>query len=359
MNVFDKPNILVIRFRQMGDAIVATPLLSSLRQTFPEAQIHFVLNDRIAPLFEGHPAIDRIITFTNEERHKSLTYMRKIWKIVHETHYDIIIDMRSTMNTLLFPLFSHSTQYRIGVDKPYSRFILNYRFPGAQPTENMVVHNLKFLQPFLSTGKVRKDSHLSLAITEEEKTEFRKYMESKGIDFSRPVMLVGVTAKLDDKTWKEAFMTETIRRICDEWPDLQIIFNFAPGKEAENARRIHEAVGNTNIFINIEAKSMRELAAMLSLSTIYFGNEGGARHIAEAVGTPSYVICSPSAKKATWIPANNPLQQAIAATDFLSEEELKMMTRQEVYDSITVDRVWEGLTTFCREQHILECSGRN
>ena len=69
MNVFDKPNILVIRFRQMGDAIVATPLLSSLRQTFPEAQIHFVLNDRIAPLFEGHPAIDRIITFTNEERH--------------------------------------------------------------------------------------------------------------------------------------------------------------------------------------------------------------------------------------------------------------------------------------------------
>ena len=346
-------NILVIRFRQMGDAIVATPLLSSLRASFPKAQIHFVLNDRIAPLFEGHPAIDRVITFSNDERHHALTYLRKVWKIVHETHYDVIIDMRSTPNTLLFPLFSHSTKYRIGVDKPYSHFILNHRIPGALPTEGMVEHNLKLMEPLKELGPLNTTSELSLAVTTEEKEEFRKYMEEKGIDFSRPVMLVGVTAKLDDKTWKEAFMTETLRRICNEWPELQVVFNFAPGKEAENARRIHQAVGNPNIFINIEAPSMRKLASMLSLSTIYFGNEGGARHISQAVGTPSFVICSPSANKATWIPAGNPLQQAIAATDFLNEKEMEKMTRQEVYDSISVDRVWEGLTTFCRAQHIL------
>ena len=346
-------NILVIRFRQMGDAIVATPLLSSLRASFPQAQIHFVLNDRIAPLFEGHPAIDRIITFTNEERHQTMTYMRKVWRIVHETHYDVIIDMRSTVNTLLFPLFSTRTKYRIGAVKPYSRFVLNHRIPGAQPTENMVDHNLKLIEPLKAVNDLSFVRQLSLFITDEERQDFKCFMESKGIDFMRPVMLVGVTAKLDDKTWKEPFMIETIRLICDRWPALQVVFNFAPGKEADNARRIHEAVGNPNVFINIEAPSMRKLAAMLSLSNIYFGNEGGARHIAEAVGTPSYVICSPSASKATWIPCDNPMQQAIAATDFLSEEEIRTMTRQDIYDSITVDRVWEGLTTFCTAQHIL------
>ena len=55
--------ILVVRFRQMGDAILATPLLSTLRANYPDAQIDFVLNERIAPLFEGHPAISRVITF--------------------------------------------------------------------------------------------------------------------------------------------------------------------------------------------------------------------------------------------------------------------------------------------------------
>ena len=346
-------NILVIRFRQMGDAIVATPLLSSLRATFPEAQIHFVLNDRIAPLFAHHPAIDRIITFTNEERHQSMTYMRKVWQIVHQTHYDVIIDMRSTMNTLLFPLFSLGTKYRIGIEKPYSRFILNHRFAGAQPTESMVDHNLRLLEPLSDLAPLQRVRRLSLAITDEEKQEFRDYMVSQGVDFARPVMLVGVTAKLEYKTWKEAFMIETIQRICQQWPNLQVVFNFAPGKEADNARRIYEAVGNKNIFINIDAPSMRKLAAMLSLCTLYFGNEGGARHIAEAVGTPSFVICSPSANKATWIPTDNPMQKAVAATDFLTGSKLQTMTRQQVYDSISVDRVWEGLTTFCREQHIL------
>ena len=63
---FAPMNILVIRFRQMGDAILATSLLNTLRHNFPEAQIHFVLNEKIAPLFQGHPSIDRIITFADE-----------------------------------------------------------------------------------------------------------------------------------------------------------------------------------------------------------------------------------------------------------------------------------------------------
>lgn len=352
-------NILVIRFRQMGDAIVTTPMLTSLRLSFPDASIHFVLNERIAPLFEGHPAIDRIITFTDKERHSFPTYLRKVWSIVHNTHYDVIIDMRSTVNTLLFPLLSPSSKYRIGINKPYSWLMLNHRFSSAKANENMVEHNLELISPLKEIRELKTTRKLNLSISTEETKRFRDYMESKGIDFKHPIMVIGVTAKLENKTWKEEYMTETIKRISREWPELQIIFNFAPGKEAENARRIYEIVSNPNIYINIEAKSMRELAAMLSLSTMYFGNEGGARHIAEAMNTPSFVICSPSANKFTWIPSNNPLHQAVAASDVLSDEEMKGMTRQEIYDSIKVEKVWEDLKSFCKASHILECKHHN
>ena len=59
-------NILVIRFRQMGDAILATPLLNTLHRSFPDAEIHFVLNERIAPLFEGHPAVSSPSAMTSD-----------------------------------------------------------------------------------------------------------------------------------------------------------------------------------------------------------------------------------------------------------------------------------------------------
>lgn len=48
--------ILVIRFRQMGDAVLATALLNSIRRSFPDAEIHFVLNSQLADLFAGHPS---------------------------------------------------------------------------------------------------------------------------------------------------------------------------------------------------------------------------------------------------------------------------------------------------------------
>ncbi len=333
--------ILVVRFRQMGDAILATPLLSTLHRSFPDAEIHFVLNERIAPLFEGHPAISRIITFSDAERHAPMTYLRKVWQTVHQTRYDAIIDMRSTLNTMPFALFSLHSRWRIGIRKPYTFGIYNHRIEGCEDDESMIAHNLKLAEPLKPTVT---DRNLTLSITEKEKADFRAYMQHEGIDFSRPVLLVGVTAKLESKTWAEDRMTETLRRLLDAFPHLQLIFNYAPGREAENARRIYsflsphsslptgEGRGGASIFLNINAKSPRELAAMAANCTAYFGNEGGGRHIVHAMGKPSLVVCSPMASKTTWLPQDTDvLAWGIDA------------------NNATVEEVWSQLLAFCKE----------
>ena len=375
--------ILVVRFRQMGDAILATPLLSTLRANYPDAQIDFVLNERIAPLFEGHPALSRIITFSDHERHSAFTYLRKVWQVVHQTHYDVIIDMRSTVNTMLFALFSLRSRWRIGIRKPYTWGVFNRRIEACEDDESMIDHNLKLVPPsippkggrqtpipsippkggrkspipsippkgerdssagqnrlFPPSGGQRGVKGLSLFITDQERQDFRQYMAGQGIDFSRPVLLVGVTAKLAHKTWPEDRMTEVLRRLIEAYPRLQLIFNYAPGKEAENAQHIHACLLSSAatpsqplpVFLNIQAKTPRQLAAMAANCTAYFGNEGGGRHIVHAMGRPSLVICSPGASKTTWLPQD---------TDVLA-----LGIDAASYDLITVDRVWLELQSF-------------
>src|SRR5690606_16832403 len=63
MNEDQIKHILVIRFRRVGDAILTSALCSSLRKTFPNAQIDYVVNEGIDSLFRNHPDIDRLITF--------------------------------------------------------------------------------------------------------------------------------------------------------------------------------------------------------------------------------------------------------------------------------------------------------
>lgn len=60
-------HILVIRFRRVGDAVLSTVICSSLKKTFPEARVDYVLNENIACLYEDHPDIDRTITFNDHE----------------------------------------------------------------------------------------------------------------------------------------------------------------------------------------------------------------------------------------------------------------------------------------------------
>lgn len=342
-------NILVIRFRQMGDAILATPLLNTLHASFPEAHIDMVLNDRIAPLFEGHPALHRIHTFTNSERHHVPTYLRKVWNIVHSTHYDAIIDMRSTVNTQLFALFSPSTPYRIGIDKAYTRLSSNHRMPACGQ-RSMIDHNIGLASPLAAMGPIVADRRITLPIGAAEIADMRQYLQRMHIDFDRPLVLMGVTAKLPGKVWAEDRMTWVVDRFVERFPEAQLIFNYAPGDEEVNARRIYANLkDNRNVFIDVQTRSPRELFALAHLINLYFGNEGGARHIVHAAGKPSYVVCAPGSNKTTWIPRDSVPADGIAAADLA---DTATMTAAQMYATIDRDSVWKGLCGFIQHHNI-------
>lgn len=126
--------ILVIRFRQIGDAVLATSLCTTLRRTFPDARIDMVLNSGIAPLFEGHPDIDRVIRFAPDDNKPLGAYLRKVRGVMKEGKYDMIVDMRSTIRTLLFSLMSLRTPWRLGRKKWYTRPLLNAVTENAAPS---------------------------------------------------------------------------------------------------------------------------------------------------------------------------------------------------------------------------------
>ena len=114
-------NILVIRFRRIGDSVLSMALCHSLKQTFPAANVDLVINKGIHTLYENHPDVDHVIAFDYDENHSICRYLAKVWRTTHATRYDAIIDMRSTLKTLWFSVFSLSTPFRIGSRKGYGK----------------------------------------------------------------------------------------------------------------------------------------------------------------------------------------------------------------------------------------------
>ena len=56
---FDQ-KILIIRFSSIGDIVLATSALRTIRRAYPKAQITFLTLDEHTPLLEYHPDLSLI-----------------------------------------------------------------------------------------------------------------------------------------------------------------------------------------------------------------------------------------------------------------------------------------------------------
>jgi len=56
-------NILIIKPSALGDIVLALPVLSALRRSFPDAKISWLVRSEFAELIENHPHLNEVILF--------------------------------------------------------------------------------------------------------------------------------------------------------------------------------------------------------------------------------------------------------------------------------------------------------
>ena len=287
--------ILVVRFKQIGDAILSSVICNTLKRTFPEAEVDYVVYEHISPLFENHKYIDNVISITKEEQKNPFKYLAKVWKVTRKK-YDIVIDIMSTPKSEVFTLFSLGSRYRIGRRKPKRGYTYNYKIDEPRDAKDKVDKFLKMLKPLEQEYKVMYDNNYIITLTFEEKSQMRKRMLDAGIDFSRPVYICAANSRRESKIYNTEKMKKIVERVRDELKG-QIIFFYSPD-EKDFIMKFYEKFENKkDLFVNINTKSIRELAMVIANCNFFFGNEGGPRHLAQSLDIPSFAIFSPSASK--------------------------------------------------------------
>ena len=333
--------VLIIRFRRIGDAVLSTVLCSTIRKNFPEAEVHYLLHDPINTLFEYHPDIDKVISFPAKDSVGS--YLKRVWRLMRKEKYDAIIDTRATFTSLCFSWFSFKTKYRIGTRKSYSFIGHNYRIANQKDdTLDEVSRNLLLLKPLERLKPLEYVSDFRLFITSEENRDFHSFMEREGIDFSKPVIVCTPFTRVKGKAWSMERMKKVLRLIIETY-DAQLIFNYNE-REKEAAFRLFREMGeDEHLFIHIEADSIRKLGAMCLQADFFFGNEGGPRHIAQALNIPGFAIYPPWVDKTKWLPNPSERYQGISPRDVILPDEWQSLTDRERFERITVKEVWARL----------------
>ena len=78
--------ILIIRFSSIGDIVLTTPIIRSVKQQLPEAEVHFLLKKANAPLLAGNPHEDKVHVYQDD--------LNEVIKELKEENFDFVADLQ-------------------------------------------------------------------------------------------------------------------------------------------------------------------------------------------------------------------------------------------------------------------------
>ncbi|MDA8078040.1 MAG: lipopolysaccharide heptosyltransferase II [Nitrospiraceae bacterium] len=123
--------ILIIKPSSLGDVVHSLPFLNSVRQRFPEAEIHWVIAKGLEGLLEGHPLINRLIIINKDSwkrisrAGRTIREFAEMAGMMRAEGYDLAVDLQGLLRSGLITLLSGARE-RIGFSEAREGSVLCY-----------------------------------------------------------------------------------------------------------------------------------------------------------------------------------------------------------------------------------------
>jgi hypothetical protein len=214
--------LLVTRLRFMGDVILTTPLLQSIREKYPAARITYLTEAAFAPLLSDHPAVDEVLIL-----HKNFyKQIRLIFRLLR-TRFDVAIDLFGNPRSALLTWLS-GAKMRIGGNFRGRRYFYTHRIRGGNEKMNAIQYHLRYGRPLGISSRIHDPV---IAVPEDQKAWAAAHLKELGYTLTRPVIGLHVGASWPAKKWFPERFAELAGLIQKEL-NADVYFTTGPGDAA-------------------------------------------------------------------------------------------------------------------------------
>ena len=283
------PRILVIRRNRMGDMIYTLPLLRALRRHFPQAYLSVACDPLGAPIAESCDAINEVLVLESgwnpwQAAWKNASYLQNYdWVVAAKGGFD----QRLALLTRLT-----NAAIRIGFERnaarPSAYFTDPVALPGNPSEEHQVDTLLRLLKPLGLVKATEFSGDLKLRIPPTSRAFADEVLAKPPFAPHPRFMLINFSSTVGLKFREEDFIA-LARRILST-TDLVVGFVAAPADQ-QKAVEVADCMGSKRV-IAVATPGPIDLAALLERSAFLLTPEGGAAHLAAAMGTPALVLWS-------------------------------------------------------------------
>ena len=272
---------LVICTRRIGDVLLATPIVRSLKHAYPNAAIDMLVFEGTQDIVSANADIRKVWTIAERPAIGShVALLRRLWR-----RYDLALSVlagdRPTFHAWV------AGRYRVGTLLPdkkswWKRRLLNEWVPFDNLDTHTVSMNLRLLE------RLGVQPHATPAVrwSAEDEEIVRGIMEA------RSYVVFHVSPKFAYKTWTVSGWAALGRWLVEH--GLTVVVTGGNGQDEQRycedvIRQLPD--GSVNLAGQI---GLPALGFLLSRAALYIGTDTAVSHMAAAVGVPSVVLFGPS-----------------------------------------------------------------
>ncbi|HMA87244.1 MAG TPA: glycosyltransferase family 9 protein [Burkholderiales bacterium] len=346
--------ILVVRRDNIGDLVCTTPLIDALRARYPRAHLAALVNSYNAEVLEGNPALDAVHVYT-KLKHRGTS----------ETALSVISEKLRLFATLRRARFDCVLLAKSGFDRQglaLSRWIgpravVGFAPPGGgrargltdpvAPVAAETLHEVEVLARLGDAlGVVDALGPLRAYPSTARVADWRARLPPLSVE--RKWIALHVSAREPGRHWPAEKFAALVAALAAD-ARLGFVLLWAPGAADDprhpgddaKAQAIRSAVPAAVPLLAAPTARLADLTAILSLCDAFIGADGGALHLAAAVGLPTVALFENlEHKKRHWYPWKVPYELVAPATrdiaDIAVEQVVAAWRRLEARDRASV-----------------------
>lgn len=274
----------------MGDIVLALPVLSALRASFPQARISWLVRTEFAPLLQDHPYLDEIILFDRRflgkawKNPKAFGALISLIKKLRRKKFDLILDLQGLFRTASLGWLS-GCPVRIGTRT--GREFSHIFYTRSVRQEQRTVHLVDYFLDIAKAAGANIDKVEFVLPTDSQADETaKKLMTEEKINANGYCVIVPGSAH-QDKCWP----TEKFAELADT---IASNFGFSLIAVGSAGERQQAEIINTQAktaVINLAGRTdIPTLVSLLRGAKMIISNDTGPGHIAAALKVPLVMV---------------------------------------------------------------------
>jgi heptosyltransferase-3 len=280
-------SILVICTARIGDVLLSTPVVRSMKAHWPDAQIDMLVFDGTGGVLANNPDIRQVISIARRPKLAArLAHVRRICR-----RYDLACSLRTS--SLASSLCWLAGRKRIGIVAPvrksWIRKLMLNRFVIDRDHNMHVVESVVSLMSLLDVAPRLEVVPPAVRNQSEELEQLNVLLAPTA---GRPVVVVHMYPRYTYKMWHAEGWVAVLAFL--QARGYAIVLTGGPADaEVAYASDIGKRAGDE--AINLVGKlSLAATAEVIRRAKLFIGPDTSASHIAAATGTPTIVLFGPS-----------------------------------------------------------------